>query len=238
MIRPVRLEIPRPCRPFRPHDQADGIGLVTGRGWRVALGALVAAALIAIGGAGAAILGLGSNDYPTAESVDAGFARDMSSHHRQAVLMAGLARDRTADPELALIAYDIETSQLNQVGQMQGWLSLWGLSQSTGELMSWMGDHAGMDMSGSDDGRMPGMATAQELDELRAAEGTQFDVLFLQLMIRHHEGGAAMADYAAEKAGVASVRALAGSIAESQSAEIDTLTDMLIASGGTPLPVP
>jgi uncharacterized protein (DUF305 family) len=162
----------------------------------------------------------------------------MSSHHRQAVLMAGLARDRTADPELALIAYDIETSQLNQVGQMQGWLSLWGLSQSTGELMSWMGDHAGMDMSGSDDGRMPGMATAQELDELRAAEGTQFDVLFLQLMIRHHEGGAAMADYAAEKAGVASVRALAGSIAESQSAEIDTLTDMLIASGGTPLPVP
>lgn len=210
---------------------------MTSRRWRIGLGALVASALIAIGGAGAVILGLGGNQYPAAESVDAGFSRDMSVHHRQAVLMAGLARDRTTDPQVAVIAYDIETVQLNQVGQMQGWLSLWGLSQSTGEPMSWMGEMSGMDMTGFG-GRMPGMATAEQLDELRAAEGNDFDVLFLQLMIRHHQGGTGMADYAAEHGEVDALRTLARSIAETQAAEIATLTDMLTARGGTPLSAP
>lgn len=210
------------------------------RWWQIGLGALVALALIAIGGAGAVILGIGGARIPTADSVDAGFARDMSTHHRQAVLMAGMARDRSADPEIALIAYDIESVQLNQVGQMQGWLTLWDLSQSTGEQMSWMAgtDMAGMDMNARGHGLMPGMANAQELDELRAAQGTDFDVLFLRLMIRHHQGGSAMANYAAAHADVETVRTLARSIAETQAAEIGTLTDMLTARGGTPLPAP
>jgi uncharacterized protein (DUF305 family) len=211
---------------------------VTARWWHIVLGAALAAALIAIGGAGAAILGLGGTENPTVESVDAGFSRDMSTHHRQAVLMAGLARDRSTDPEIALIAYDIESTQLNQVGRMQGWLSLWDLAQSTGEQMAWMEGSGGMDMSGSGSGSMPGMATADDLDELRAALGTDFDVLFLQLMIRHHQGGAEMATYAAEHAEVASVRTLARSIADSQAAEVDTLTNMLTARGGIPLPAP
>ncbi|MGI8723400.1 MAG: DUF305 domain-containing protein [Geodermatophilaceae bacterium] len=212
--------------------------MMTSRWWRISLGALLAAALISIGGAGAVILGLGGNHYPAAASVDAGFSRDMATHHRQAVLMAGLARDRSADSEVSLIAYDIETTQLNQLGQMQGWLSLWGLSQSTGEPMSWMGGHGGMDMSGSGPALMPGMASAEELDDLRTAEGVDFDVLFLQLMIRHHQGGRQMAGYAADHAEVAAVATLARSIANSQAAEIETLTDMLTARAGTPLPAP
>ncbi len=223
------------------------------RWWQIGLGALVAVALIAIGGAGAVILGIGRTPTPATDSVDAGFARDMSIHHRQAVLMAGLARDRSADPEIALIAYDIETVQLSQVGQMQGWLSVWGLSQSTGAPMSWMTaghDHDGMDMGGTDMGGtdsasmgpsgslMPGMANAEELDELRAAQGSEFDVLFLQLMIRHHQGGAPMAQYAAAHADISAVRTLAQSIADTQAAEIVTLTDMLTARDGTPLPAP
>lgn len=209
------------------------------RWWRIGIGALVAAALIAIGGAGAVILGISATKIPTADSVEAGFARDMSIHHRQAVLMAGLARDRSTDPEVALIAYDIETVQLAQVGQMQGWLSLWGLSQSTGEPMSWMAGHQhGMDMSGSGSGLMPGMASAEELDELRAADGEDFDVLFLQLIIRHHQGGTGMATYAADFAEVGALRTLARSMADTQAAEIVTLTDMLTARGGSPLPAP
>jgi len=211
---------------------------MTARWWRISLGALLAAALISIGGAGAVVLGLGGNDYPAAESVDAGFSRDMSTHHRQAVLMAGLARDRSADSEVALIAYDIETTQLNQLGQMQGWLSLWGLSQSIGEPMGWMVGHGGMDMSGSGPGLMPGMASSKELDDLRAAEDVDFDLLFLQLMIRHHQGGTQMASYAADHAEATAVATLARSIANAQAAEIETLTDMLTARGGTPLPVP
>ena len=95
-----------------------------------------------------------------------------------------------------------------------------------------------MDMSGSGAGLMPGMATADDLDELRAAEGAEFDKLFLQLMIRHHQGGAQMASFAAEHADVRPVRTLARSIANSQAVETRTLTDMLTARGGTPLPVP
>ena len=85
---------------------------------------------------------------------------------------------------------------------------------------------------------MPGMASAEELDDLRTAEGVDFDVLFLQLMIRHHQGGRQMAGYAADHAEVAAVATLARSIANSQAAEIETLTDMLTARGGTPLPAP
>jgi len=66
---------------------------------------------------------------PSAQSaggtVDIGFAQDMSVHHRQAVLMAGLARDSSTDPTIRVLAFDIETNQLQQIGQMQGWLSLW-----------------------------------------------------------------------------------------------------------------
>jgi len=62
--------------------------------------------------------------------------------------------------------------------------------------------------------------------------------LFLELMIRHHHGGTQMALYAAEHAGVQSVRTLARSMADTQSAEIGTLTDMLTARGGSPLAAP
>ena len=65
-----------------------------------------------------------------------------------------------------------------------------------------------------------------------------FDVECLRLMIRHHEGGAEMAQDAAEHADVTAVRSLARSIAESQSVETTTMTDMLTARGGTPLPPP
>lgn len=214
-------------------------------GWaRIALAGVIALALVAIGGAAALIFGIGSTDPPTADSVDAGFARDMSTHHQQAVLMAGIARDRTTDPEIALVATDIETLQNNQVGRMQGWLSLWGLNGASDEVMSWLPGHEHGGMTGMSDSDlaggalMPGMADTDELLELRSTTGPAFDVLFLQLMIRHHQGGTEMASYAADHAGVAEVVTLARSMAETQGAEIATLTDMLTARGGTPLPAP
>ena len=59
---------------------------------------------------------------PSTTSVDAGFARDMSTHHTQAVTMATYERDNTTDKGLRLLAYDIETQQQFQIGEMQGWL--------------------------------------------------------------------------------------------------------------------
>lgn len=217
---------------------------------RVVLLALIGVALLAIGGAGAVALGIGQPETPAENSVDAGFARDMSRHHLQAVLMANLALDRTQDPLIHSLAFDISSTQNNQVGRMQGWLTMWGLSANSSVApMSWMDGSAMPSMTMPDgttmhatsvgsDGRMPGMATDQELDQLRAMSGQAFDVQFLRLMIRHHEGGVPMATYAEQRAQEPAVRQLAKSIVETQEAETQTMLQMLRARGGEPLPAP
>jgi uncharacterized protein (DUF305 family) len=212
------------------------------------LAAVIAVGLVLAGGGLAVALGIGRTDTPAGDSVDAGFARDMSRHHQQAVEMANLALERSDDPEIRQLAFDISATQTNQLGRMQGWLSLWGLPRTDGEVMAWMdggmgGDMAGMDHSGHDaaaaDGAvMPGMATETELAEFRTLTGTEFDVRFLQLMIRHHQGGLEMAEYGRDHAAVPAVRRLARSIAETQAAETTTMATMLRERGGTPLPAP
>ena len=210
------------------------------RSLRTVLLAVIAVGLVLLGGGLAVALGVGRTAEPTADSVDAGFARDMAIHHLQGVEMANLVAERSSDREIEQLAFDISAVQTNQAGRLQGWLSLWGISPTAGERMTWMADsetpmgHT-MDMS---PGLMPGMATEEELTELRSLTGTAFDVEFLRLMIRHHQGGLAMAEYAAENADVPAVRALARTMAETQSAEVGTMTDMLAARGGTPLPAP
>jgi uncharacterized protein (DUF305 family) len=203
---------------------------------RAVLLAVIGVGLLLIGGGAAVALGIGQEDPPTTDSVDAGFSRDMSTHHLQGVEMANLALERTDDPQIKSLAFDISATQTNQVGRMQGWLSLWGLTPSGGEQMAWMGGSAHDHMGAS--GLMPGMATEQELSELQSLQGTAFDVRFLQLMIRHHQGGRAMAEYAAEHAQLAPVRSLARSIVDTQTAETTTMAAMLTALGGTPLPPP
>ncbi len=207
------------------------------RRWLVAgLVAVIAAGLLLIGGGLAVAMGLGRSDTPAADSVDAGFSLDMSVHHLQAVEMANLATTRSTDPEVRSLAFDISQTQLNQVGRMQGWLTLWGLPVTGADTMAWMGGSGHDHMSA--DGLMPGMATEDELTELRAARGTDFDVRFLQLMIRHHQGGLQMAQYGQQHATEAVVRGLARSIAATQTAETTTMAAMLAARGGSPLPAP
>ena len=158
-----------------------------------------------------------------------------------------VALDRSAEADVRQLAFDISSTQTNQVGRMQGWLALWGLPLTSGQVMGWMGgeDMSGMDhggtshASGAADGAvMPGMATETELAELRTLSGTAFDVRFLQLMIRHHQGGLEMAQYGRQHAAEAAVQGLARSIAETQTAETTTMEQMLRARGGTPLPAP
>lgn len=189
----------------------------------------------------------GAWSQPEGGTVDVGFAQDMSVHHRQAVLMAGLARDRSTDPTIRLLAFDIETNQLEQIGQMQGWLSLWNAAAlPTGRYMTWMpGTDSMPGMAGMAHGdgpagvaTMPGMASPADLDRLRAASGAQFDILFLQLMLRHHQGGAPMAQYAAQHGEMAQVRNMAEKMVVSQGAESDYMSQLLAQRGAQPLPPP
>jgi uncharacterized protein (DUF305 family) len=181
---------------------------------------------------------------PAAGSVEVGFAQDMSVHHLQAVTMANWARDHSTDPQVKQLAFDIQSTQLEQVGRMKGWLMLWNQpEQTTGAYMTWMtqAGHgmAGMSMptsSTASDAPMPGMATNAELSKLRSLSGTALDVDFLQLMLRHHQGGTAMAQYAHDHTSVPAVKTLTQSILDSQGAEMVLIKQMLAARGAQPLP--
>jgi uncharacterized protein (DUF305 family) len=183
---------------------------------------------------------------PAAGSVEVGFAQDMSTHHLQAVTMAGWARDHSTDPEIRQLAFDIERTQLEQVGRMKGWLMLWDQpEQAIGAPMKWMTEpmagHDGMSMGTSSvnpgaGALMPGMATDTELTKLRSLSGKQLDVYFLQLMLRHHQGGTSMAQYAAGHSTMTALQALVRSILTSQGAEMDQMKLMLSSRGAQPLP--
>lgn len=161
---------------------------------------------------------------PSDTSAEAGFARDMSVHHAQAVEMALIIRDRTADETLRIVATDIILTQQNQIGQMQGWLSLWDLRPTGPEpAMAWMGHPV--------DGLMPGMATAEDVTMLRDMPLDDAEVSFMQLMIAHHTGGIDMAEAVVERSDQDDVVRLANAIITGQQLEIDLFTGMLEERG-------
>ncbi len=199
---------------------------------------LVSGVLLAVlllgASAGLLVAPTGSDD-PTPSPIDIGFAQDMSVHHRQAALMASLVPERSNDPAIVPLAYDIESTQLEQIGRMQGWLSLWDApALPPDKHMTWMSGHG----HGGGVETMPGMASQQELDALRRASGPEFDVMFLQLMLRHHQGGVPMARAGQQHAEVPQVRNLAGQMLTAQTKESDYMTQLLVERGAEPLPRP
>ncbi|MBB5155286.1 DUF305 domain-containing protein [Saccharopolyspora phatthalungensis] len=202
-----------------------------------------AVALLLLGAALGLLIRVPSFDSaePQPTAVDIGFAQDMSMHHQQAVTMATLARERAADVAVRQLAFDIETNQRDQIGRMQGWLSLWGQpAQATGPVMTWMTADGGHDHRPSATGApsgapMPGMASSAEMSRLQSLRGPEFDVYFLQLMLRHHEGGAPMAEYGATHAAVPAVHQLAQNMLASQRNEADLMRTMLTERRAQPL---
>ena len=203
------------------------------RAW-VRRGAVLA--LAALVGAAAALLIAWQSGAPRDDSAEAGFARDMATHHAQAVEMSFVIRDTSSDEAIRTLAYDIIVTQSTQRGVFMGWLQQWGLPQaSTAPRMAWMPGHAHVER-GSDEGvpLMHGMASDDELQKLRVAQGSDADILFLQLMIRHHEGGVLMARAVSGLSRRAEVVAMAKSIDDGQRAEIVAMTEMLSKLGARP----
>ncbi|MGH9213332.1 MAG: DUF305 domain-containing protein [Acidimicrobiales bacterium] len=186
--------------------------------------------------AGAVVAGtnLTRDEVPDEDSADVGFARDMRAHHAQGVEMAELLRERTENEDLRVVAADIALTQQAQIGQMRGWLDVWEQPpSSTDPPMEWT--HGDAHEEGDGDG-MPGMASDSEMEQLGRATGERAEVEFLQLMVRHHEGGVRMALLATELVDEGEVEALARTIAESQQTEIRYLTALLTARDADPLP--
>ncbi|MGW9023278.1 DUF305 domain-containing protein [Streptomyces sp. NPDC055722] len=170
---------------------------------------------------------------PTAESADAGFARDMAVHHQQAVEMSYIVRDRTQNEEVRRLAYDIAQTQANQRGMLLGWLDLWGLPKMSADPpMTWMGMG---DMPPSQDGAlMPGMATNTDLKKLDTLHGKRAEILYLQLMTEHHKGGIHMAEGCVAKCTVGVEKKLAQGMVDAQQSEIELMATMLKERGATP----
>jgi len=173
---------------------------------------------------------------PGTDSAEAGFARDMATHHAQAVEMSFVIRDRSADEALRTLAYDIIVTQSTQRGVFMGWLQAWGLPQtSAAPRMAWMPGHAHMTpAAGSGTPLMHGMASDDELRRLRTAQGRDAEILFLQLMIRHHEGGVIMANALDGLSRRAEVVGMARSIQDGQRVEITAMTEMLATRAAQP----
>jgi uncharacterized protein (DUF305 family) len=164
---------------------------------------------------------------PSDGSAAAGFVRDMAEHHRQAVQMALIIRDRTADEQLRMMATDIVLTQQAQIGTMDGWLLAWDLSPNGSDpAMAWMGHPT--------EGLMPGMATAAEIQQLRDLPLPEAEVLFLRLMIRHHVSGVEMAQAALDRVEREEVRFLAEKIAAAQVSEIAAMQQLLAARDQPP----
>ena len=167
-----------------------------------------------------------SGQQPGNDSAEAGFARDMSVHHAQAVEMAEIVRNKTRSEEVRLLAADMALTQQGQIGQMQGWLGVWGLAATGAEpAMSWM-DHP-------TEGKMPGMASPEEIERLQDASPKEADKMFFRLMIPHHQAAVPMAEAAIERTDRPEVENLAGAIVATQKGEIQLMNDMLEKRGAT-----
>jgi uncharacterized protein (DUF305 family) len=166
---------------------------------------------------------------PGTNSAEAGFARDMTVHHSQAVEMSLIARDRTNDEDLRFVATDILLTQQNQLGQMEAWLTLWDLPM-TGEepAMAWM-DHPV-------EGRMPGLASPEEIEQLKSLPPDEMNVLYLRLMITHHQAGIDMAEAILDRTDDPEVRRIAEPMVKMQQSEISLMNQMLERLGGSAAP--
>ena len=155
---------------------------------------------------------------------DVAFVSGMIAHHAQAVLMAGWAPANGASSAVQVLCERIVVSQRDEIALMQQWLRDHGQPVPAGDAAHDM--MPGMDHSML----MPGMLTAEQLTELHAATGPEFDRLFLTNMIRHHEGAVTMVQRLVGTPGAARgnfIFKLASDINADQTTEIDRMKRML-----------
>ncbi|EME18134.1 DUF305 domain-containing protein [Rhodococcus triatomae] len=172
---------------------------------------------------------------PVLDDVEVGFVQDMAAHHQQALAMVNrLAPD--VDPTVAALARQIGDAQRIEIGTLQGWLRLAEAAPTNPTPMNWMVEGAGHRHDAVSTGpgvAMPGMATTAELDGLSSAHGRDAEVLFLQLMERHHAGGVEMARAADRLLTGGPVKEVARGAMQSQSQEAGLMGVMLAQRGAS-----
>lgn len=153
---------------------------------------------------------------------DVTFVQGMIPHHQQAVQMATIALDpaRNAGAKVKDLATRIQRAQDPEIELMTGWLKEWGRP---------VGGTGAMSMDGAGMSGMDGMMTSEEMTGLEAVTGPAFDKLWLEMMVRHHQGAVAMSKAIGTDGKAAVVKELAGKIISAQEAEIAEMQQLLAA---------
>ncbi|MBP2330698.1 uncharacterized protein (DUF305 family) [Kibdelosporangium banguiense] len=189
------------------------------------VGASAAAVLALIAGCGssgndATMAGHSSTPTPTSSAPaannadDISFAQGMIPHHAQAVEMAKLVPSRSTNPKMLALATRVQQAQDPEIQQLTDMLKKWGSAPAST-------DHGSMDHGGG------GMMTADEMKQLEAAKGAEFDRMWTQMMIKHHEGAIKMARTELGKGASGDAKALAQKIIDAQQAEITEMQALL-----------
>lgn len=148
-------------------------------------------------------------------SQDVMFAQMMVPHHRQAIVMSDEAATRASSPQVKSLAEKIKNAQQPEIDTMTGWLQAWGRPTRP---------RRGMHMA-------EGMMSEQDMNKLGSLSGRPFDRMFLQMMIKHHQGAISMAETEKEQGADPDAKALAASIISSQSTEIARMRRLLKHTG-------
>ncbi|KAB8193194.1 DUF305 domain-containing protein [Nonomuraea phyllanthi] len=157
---------------------------------------------------------VGQTPAPTV-AADVRFAEAMIPHHRQALEMTALVDDRTTTATIRSFARQITAAQTPEIRTMTGWLAELGRRPPAAH------EHEDQQAAAY------GMATTEQLNALRAARGTAFDRMFLQLMTRHHEGAVKMAGEELAAGRDQRMRLLAKDVYSGQSIEIARMRKVL-----------
>ncbi|MFE4456538.1 DUF305 domain-containing protein [Nocardia tengchongensis] len=147
------------------------------------------------------------------DDADVAFLQGMYPHHAQAVEMAKLVPTRSQNQQLITLAKAVEQAQSPEMQQITTLLQSFGKPAPSAD----MGGHAGMD----------GMMTKDQMTKLESLSGTEFDKLWMQMMIEHHKGAITMANTELAQGSNAESKAMAQAIITAQQQEIDQMNTML-----------
>ncbi|MEV8416377.1 DUF305 domain-containing protein [Streptomyces niveus] len=200
-------------------------------------GAITASALLLTACGGEEHSGDHGGGKPAAgafNDADVAFAQGMIPHHEQAVEMSALADGRASGAEIKTLAAEIEKAQDPEITTMRSWLKAWGEPESADGSKTGMdhgsgGSHGAEDSPGGSGGSggADGMMSDQDLADLSAAKGVDFDRKFAELMIRHHDGAIAMARDQRKNGESGKVKKLAADVIKAQTAEVEQLNTLL-----------
>jgi uncharacterized protein (DUF305 family) len=158
---------------------------------------------------------------------DVGFAQAMIVHHRQSLEISDLALVPAAEPsdQVRALSDRIRATHSIEIAQMTGWLQGWGRPVEPGSTDAGSGATAAI--GGTSSTGATGGLTVQDMTALEAATGPEFDTLWLQLTIRHHEAAVAMAESVRQNGQDVNVAAVAEMIMSRERTEIDEMRTLL-----------